>query len=192
MATSSDLADRFEVSEQTIRNWSNEFASFLSPDATPPGDRAPRFFTPEDELILSTVATLRIQRKSYAEISGLLQEGYRDERPQEQSSEDPTTALTRWQMQEVIGQQREQIATLKGRYEEAQEQAQRREADLEGQLVNERNARLDAEKRAVRAETRLELHEHPKGQSTSSAPNTDVSDKGKSPARWWEIWKKQG
>lgn len=190
MATSSDLSERFEVSEQTIRNWSNEFASFLSPDATPPGERAPRYFTPEDERILSTVATLRQQRKSYAEIAELLEEGHRVEE-REAPPSGTNAELTRWQMQEVIGQQREQLATLQGRYEEAQEQAQKHITDLEEKLERERAAHLEAEKRAVRAETLLEHYEQQdkKTASLSNESNNQAVKVEKKQYPWWQWWK---
>ncbi len=49
--STSQVAKRFGVADQTIKNWAAEFAQYLSPTATPEAGKR-RGFTAEDVAIL--------------------------------------------------------------------------------------------------------------------------------------------
>lgn len=70
----------FEVAEQTVRNWSAEFAKYLSPTANPEKG-ATRLFTRDDMKALSLVAEMRGQGKKYDAIGVALENGQRGSLP---------------------------------------------------------------------------------------------------------------
>ena len=147
--TSGELAKRLGVSDQTIRSWSDRFAAFLSPLASPPasrdGPRAVRTFTDEDAAALALVARLRSEARPYEEIAERLEAG---ERGEPARAEDPGEALeyppapVLWgQLQQARGE----LGTL------------REERDhLRGALAEEQARSRAAIERAARAEGRLE------------------------------------
>lgn len=68
------------ASPQTIRNWAKEFASYLSPSATP-GSGSTRRFSPEDMKILALISELSGQGVSFDEIHAALASGQRGQVP---------------------------------------------------------------------------------------------------------------
>jgi DNA-binding transcriptional MerR regulator len=66
MPTPAEVARRANVSVQTIRNWSADYAVLLSPQAR--GKAGPRLFSDEDVDTLCTIATLRRTGMQPAEI----------------------------------------------------------------------------------------------------------------------------
>ena len=64
----------FQVSHQTVKNWSDEFASFLSPSATPGANRK-RSFTPHDLQVFSLVNDFRKRGFTYADAQAALAAG---------------------------------------------------------------------------------------------------------------------
>ncbi len=56
----------FKVSHQTVKNWSDEFASYLSPSATPGANRK-RSFTTNDLMVFSLVNDYRKRGYTYAD-----------------------------------------------------------------------------------------------------------------------------
>lgn len=78
--TTSDAETVFKVSSQTIRNWSREFARYLSVTAVPEEGRT-RVFTDEDMRVLDLVSTMKSEGKQYDEIHAALLSGERGNSP---------------------------------------------------------------------------------------------------------------
>ena len=74
---SGDLAKRFDVSPPTIRSWGQIYESYLSQDATGRAPNAPRKYTPEDVILLATVADGRANGLSHDDIKLMLDRGRR-------------------------------------------------------------------------------------------------------------------
>jgi len=66
----------FQVTEQTVRNWSAEFVKYLSPTANPEKG-ATRLFTRDDMMVFSLIAEMRGQGKKYDAIGVALENGQR-------------------------------------------------------------------------------------------------------------------
>lgn len=79
MYGSVQIGKHLNVSDGTIRNWSAEFAAFLSPGSQTAAPGEIRTFTQDDLTILETVAALRRQNLSYGEIGERLANGERIE-----------------------------------------------------------------------------------------------------------------
>jgi DNA-binding transcriptional MerR regulator len=73
------VADLFQVSPSTIRNWCEEFAPYLSPHAAQPS-RA-RSFSEDDLEVLALIAEQKALGKNYADIHGSLSNGERAQPP---------------------------------------------------------------------------------------------------------------
>lgn len=71
--TTRQLAKIAGISEQSVRNYSYDYAELLSPQAR--GGAGPRLFSDEDVQILCTVASLRREDVPRAEIIARLQRG---------------------------------------------------------------------------------------------------------------------
>ncbi len=220
--TSGELATLLGVSDQTIRAWTETFAESLSDSAKPDrpmqGNRkAPLFFSPDDQEILATVASLRQRQQSFDEIKAALKNGEREPLPEPADQEgQPGTALTMLPpaalMRELV-EHKERLAHYEGRLLELEGQRarlltdQKRLDEVSGQLkeVREdrnrllgevealREARLEAEKHAARLEGRLEGLE---AQQTREAPQSStepptVAPVAQPPRRpWWKVWGK--
>jgi DNA-binding transcriptional MerR regulator len=74
---SGELADRLNVSDSSIRNWSGLYAEFLTPLGAGVKEGATREFSHEDCLTLASVAFLRDQGDSHDEIRDTLRGGWR-------------------------------------------------------------------------------------------------------------------
>jgi DNA-binding transcriptional MerR regulator len=60
-----EMASRLEISAATLRRWSAEFATFLSPEACASGDGQPARYTDADLTTLITVKSLMAEGLSY-------------------------------------------------------------------------------------------------------------------------------
>lgn len=78
---SKQVADIFGFAESTVRNWSTEFAEYLSPTATP-GNRKKRDFTPEDLAVFALVAEFKQNKATYEDIHLALKAGQRGNPPE--------------------------------------------------------------------------------------------------------------
>jgi DNA-binding transcriptional MerR regulator len=77
-----EVAARFEVSLETVRTWSKEFARHLSPKATPKPNRH-RAFTRDDLTVFALVSELRSQGMRFEDIHANLSAGQRGTLPDE-------------------------------------------------------------------------------------------------------------
>jgi DNA-binding transcriptional MerR regulator len=67
MYTASQVAQKVNITSQSVRNYSGTYAEFLSPGAS--GEDGTRLYTDEDVEVLRTVAGLRKTRMPHAEIT---------------------------------------------------------------------------------------------------------------------------
>jgi DNA-binding transcriptional MerR regulator len=65
-------AEQLDVSVQTLRRWSGEFAASLSSAATPPAGKR-RSYTPADLVMLAHAQELIAAGRSVSEVAGILQ-----------------------------------------------------------------------------------------------------------------------
>jgi DNA-binding transcriptional MerR regulator len=77
-----EVAARFEVSLETVRTWSREFARHLSPKATPKPNRH-RAFNRDDLTVFALVSELRTQGMRFEDIHANLDSGQRGTLPDE-------------------------------------------------------------------------------------------------------------
>jgi len=139
--TVAEVARLLGKSPSTIRNWSREFETFLSTSAAPPaGDD--RIYQDDDVAVLATVAVMRAERRPFETIRAALHAGERVrpamDQPDEEPDEEPPRAL--------VSRLTATVAAMSGQVDE-----------LRRQLEAERAGRIDAERRAAIAETRLSL-----------------------------------
>lgn len=141
MYGSVQIGKHLSVSDATIRNWSAEFSAYLSPGSQTAAPGEIRTFTQDDLVILETVAALRQQNLSYADIHERLAAGERIEidAPPIDVKPGQETAVTIAAFQ----------STLQN-YETRLDKIQQR-------LEDEQTARLAAEIRATKAETELDI-----------------------------------
>lgn len=138
MYTVSQIAKHLNTSGTTIRNYAAEFAEFLSATATPPPGE-PRQFSDDDLAVLSTVFVMRGQLAPPAAIVAALRDGQRLE-PATPASTDDTPGID-----------------APAAFTTALQVLESRLNKLEDRLEIERDARIDAEKRATAAETELKV-----------------------------------
>lgn len=189
MLTVKEVADRLGVSSNTIRVWTKEFDAYLSPTAAP-GPGKTRMFADDDIAVLWTVKALRAQGVPSEDIHAALANGERLEPLEgqnsrqeppigEDDSQRPTSAVSM------------ALELVRGQIEGLQNERDY----LRAELTTEREARIDAERRAATAEARAEMLER------SSAPATirpeveqgghegDDGGQPKRRRRWWP-WSK--
>lgn len=125
------------ASPQTIRNWANEFAPYLSPSATP-GSGSTRRFTIDDMKILSLVAQMSSEGASFSDIHTSLASGQRGDPPNVSPDELDTL---------IAGEIERQLST---QLHETRELAQRLQEELDAlkaqvQPLHDENIRLKAQ-----------------------------------------------
>ena len=77
---SGQVAQLYNVTRETLRNWSETFRDYLNEDAQP-GTGKDRIYTPDDLKVISLVAELRADNLSLPEIHAALRNGQRGEPP---------------------------------------------------------------------------------------------------------------
>lgn len=154
---SGELAERLNVSDSSIRNWSDLYGEFLSPKGKGVQPGAVREFSEADGLVMATVAHLREQAMPHEEIVDTLRSGWRigelptlPEPEEEEARREiqlvPVSDVERWrdraqlaaeQLDQAISRERSalsQIAELQreiGRLEGRSELVDRLEAEIE-------------------------------------------------------------
>jgi len=79
--TTKHATNLFSVSHETVKNWSQEFADYLSPSATPPAGTK-RVFTDDDLRVFALVADYKKRGLTYADAQLALRSGQRADIPQ--------------------------------------------------------------------------------------------------------------
>lgn len=125
--TPEDLRKRFNVAKETLRQWSIEFAPYLSPSATPTDKGKHRLYTDDDLGVLALVAELKDRGVTFDEIHLALKNGQRGDVP-----DDPDGLA-------LIPQQ-QQVALIQARVLELQDEVERLKP-FEGQVMVERTLR---------------------------------------------------
>lgn len=138
--TTQQIADLFGVSDQTIREWSERFALYLSPSANP-GKKKARLYSQQDLQVLSLVSQMKTRRMEYNEIEASLQAGQRGEAPEITPGE-----LSTLQSNEIQRRLTIQIEYLQRQLDEVGQEVAR----LKGLEVE--NARLQATIEALRSQ----------------------------------------
>jgi DNA-binding transcriptional MerR regulator len=70
-----EVSKRIGVHGNTVRNWSSEYADFLTPEAVGSGSGSRRRFTDQDALVLATIADLRAKGFTREQVIAALQAG---------------------------------------------------------------------------------------------------------------------
>lgn len=154
--TVSDIANRHQVTKNTVRNWCSEFAAYLSDSAT----STPRRFTETDRRVFGLVADMRAAHHSYADIRAALANDAHLSMPlaEEVETVEPdtkTTAETTSLAEVGTGQQA--LALFQDMISEVRQAYVSQVERLETDLTEERAARIAAERQAAAAETELRL-----------------------------------
>lgn len=139
MYTSRHLSSLFDVTIETIRLWSIEFASYLSSTANPGTGKA-RQFSQDDLEVLTLVADLKGQGMTFADIHANLKSGQRGKatvRSPEDISQIAGTDPRQRLMLEVERLRRQLVDT------QSELEAQRKIAD-QALAAQQENARLEA------------------------------------------------
>lgn len=194
--TVSDIAERCDVSPQTVRTWCDTFNEWLSPSATPPAGEV-RTFTSDDLRVLDLVADMRVKRIGYEDIKTTLASGERATAADSVSTEGGATG-------EAEGEQGRALA-LAMRYEAQIAFRDGQISQLQQSEEQLREALTEAQRRATRAETLLEQYqqgegprtvvEEPlqaqKGEGTEGATIEEQEPLSPSEGRkWWQVWKR--
>lgn len=151
MPTTSEIATACKVKPNTIRNWTREYAEFLSPDANPPKG-SPRIYTIEDAETLLQIGILRADNTPPERIKAALLEGARVDWPNageglEGGQPSPEMTLA------VVNRLTAKAANLEGALTAVSSERD----NLRQRLEEAQTARETALERAIRAETELQI-----------------------------------
>lgn len=76
MYTTSQLAARFNITDQTVKRYADEFRAYLSPTATPEKGST-RLFSDTDLAVYDLIVTMKADRKQFEQIHAALKSGQR-------------------------------------------------------------------------------------------------------------------
>ncbi len=129
MFSTAEMAAYYQVSEQTIRAWSKEFADDLSPTSNP-GIGKNRSFALEDFSVLTIVDEMKKQRKAFEEIHAALNAGQRAQPPDLTEKDMKALAATEGEKKATLEIQalQQYIIDLQQRLNRAEETAEASEA----------------------------------------------------------------
>ena len=174
----SEIARASNVKTNTIRRWSEEFAAYLSPNATP-GPRKQREYTENDASILALVGEMRSENAPFEKIHAALASGDIGEwRPN-----DAELSQEKETRQEAPHALMTQLTATVAKFE-GELTAVKDERDRLLQDVDVLHEKLGvARERATSAETEAAiLRAHLDEMSQAGA--------GEQPARrWWQFWR---
>ena len=69
-----EIARKYGITPNTVRNWSRLYATHLSPTANPAGDKEERIFTQRDIAVFDLITQLRAEGFNHAQIAARLGE----------------------------------------------------------------------------------------------------------------------
>lgn len=141
------VATLYNVTNETVRNWAIEFGQYLT-DTTRPGKNKSRTFSIADMEVLSLVAELKAQGRTYADIHATLKSGQRGSAPELPPNELQLIASSEQERQLVL-----HIEFLRHRltHMESDLVAAKREADSVHQIKEEK-ARIEGRLEVVKEE----------------------------------------
>ncbi len=148
-----DVVQMLGVSKSTVSNWVGEYEDHFSTDAAGKGNRRHRLFTEHDVSILHTIATLRKQGQSFEDIRATLDNGKTllPDLSLPQLAKLRKRELTEGFIEEIISEMLQTVATLRTQVDDLHANLSQMKRELE----TEKQGRLEAERRAERAEARL-------------------------------------
>ena len=157
--STSQVAKRFGVADQTIKNWAAEFAAHLSPTATPESGKR-RAFTAEDVAIMALVHEMVGRGRDTNAAHAALQAGQRGASNALTMATDGdnliATQRERDMLQGAVIELRSMLDSVKS---DAQLQIERTQQQAQEQ-ADKLNARIiELERQIARAEMKLELYE---------------------------------
>jgi len=168
--TSPEVANYFNKTTQTVRNWTERFRHHLSPSATA-GDGRTRYYIHDDLLVLALVNELREQGLEWDDIDVSLSNGQRGSlaepdmkliMQQDAQSQVVSYREALRQLQAAYEAQEHELNTLKNELEDLKSKSIRLEVALEAECQL-RSAFIDAERRVQegiqQAEQRAQLAE---------------------------------
>lgn len=94
MLTTGNIQSLFDVSAQTVRNWTKEFEDYLSMSATPKEKGSKRSYTPEDLTVFALVVEKTQSGATYEDIRLALKSGERAQAPEMVDEPDITDTLS--------------------------------------------------------------------------------------------------
>jgi len=141
--TTQDVANTFKVSQQTVKNWCDAFADFLSPTATP-GERRRRLFTSDDLATFALVHDFHRRGYTYEDAKAALGTGQRGEVPD-------TSPLTPTVPPTVLVKLREEMAARDALIQELKTERDRERGKVEQleKLLKEQIAEKDKQIREL-------------------------------------------
>jgi DNA-binding transcriptional MerR regulator len=144
-----DLAKLFDVSRQTIRQWSSEFDQYLSPRANPGKNRV-RAYAEGDLPVFSLIAQMKNIGHTYEDIHVALANGQRGEMPDIEAS-----SLRRSKMEQRIRDMQQAAGTEIAISHERAQAALERVTELEAMIEEASTERDFWRERATKAEEAL-------------------------------------
>jgi DNA-binding transcriptional MerR regulator len=122
--TTHQLAVFYNVTKETVRNWTTEFGEYLSP-LTRPGKNKSRQYTTQDAEVMSLVAEMKQRGLSYADIHASLRSGARGRAPDVPPEELQliATSDTADQLALQVQQLQHALAATRAQLEQAQRDA---------------------------------------------------------------------
>lgn len=166
--TIGQAAKQFDIPKGTVRGWVNNFSEYLSESANPPKGET-KLLTPDDMTVLYTVYFLRARHKSIADIHEELSKGFKvfPETEEQPEPETPADANQAAPDSPPIDEEESAVAIYEA-FSNTLQLYESRVASYEAELKEERAARLAAEIRATAAETKLQVLEDAKQETTDS------------------------
>lgn len=156
MFTTSGIQRLYDVSPQTVRNWTNEFAQYLSMSATPKAGQR-RQYTLEDLTVFTLVKDMTDKGFTYEEIGVSLGNGDRGEVPegaQKSDDDDPLNNASPEEVARTLALIRERDTAL-GRIEELMKENRNKDDHIVS--LNDQISQLNRE--IGRLEVRLEIEQ---------------------------------
>lgn len=171
MTTANEIAGIFDVTSNTIRGWTKEFADYLSPNANPKKGN-PRNYNENDLMVLNLVARYRGENASYGDIHTALANGEtgdlptleNDRVPPENTNTNENIALAPVELLERFAER------LTSQFQGQINALENERSHLRETIETERLARVEAVERATKAETISTMLQAQLDQVTSSPP----------------------
>jgi DNA-binding transcriptional MerR regulator len=147
--TAHDLSRLFNVSQQTIRQWSSEFETYLSARANPGSNRI-RAYSDEDAAVLALVAQMKEMGHVFQDIHIALANGQRGEVPDlKESNAQRSEIESRFSQLQLSANAEVALANQRA------EAALARAAELETRIEQTEQQRAYWQERATEAERKL-------------------------------------
>lgn len=160
-----DLRDLFNISHQTVRTYSNDFAEFLSEGANPAEAGTHRTYTESDLRVMAVIVRMKNNNQTDDEIKATLVAAAKGELAD--LIDDPTITLSS-NMQMTLA--RQELSNLRNRLDEALEDAQkwRDEANRLKGLLEARPDSIELHKQIARLEMTIEQLQAKQGDDTEN------------------------